>query len=86
MAPLKIQVRPTPFSTNPSLKEADLPECYSIIPATANKKANIKIANVNNEIDQAIQDKITRNNISSLIEIEIKLKFLKANFCCTELC
>ena len=35
------EIRPIQLSTNPSLKEADLPEYYSIIPATTNKKATI---------------------------------------------
>ena len=62
------EIRRIQLSTNPSLKEADLPEYYSIAPAATNKKATIKIPNINNEIDQATQDKITSKHIVSAIE------------------
>lgn len=58
------------FSINPSLKEAHLPEHYSIIPAATNKKTNIKISNMNNEIDLATLVKITLKYIASAIEKE----------------
>lgn len=35
-------IRCIQLSPNPSLKEADLPEYYSIIPATTNKKLPLK--------------------------------------------
>ena len=72
-------MRPVQFSTNPFLKEADLPEHYSIIPVRNNKKATIKIANMDSEIDQATQDKITPKNIASGIEKGIKW-LLNAHF------
>ena len=62
------EIRLIQFSTNPSLKEADLTEY--IITATTNKKATVKIASMKNETDQARQDKITPKH--SAIEKEIK--------------
>ena len=64
------EIRPIQFSTKPSLKEADLIEYYSIIAATTNKKATVKIASMKNETDQATQDKITPKHSAIVKEIK----------------
>ena len=64
------EIRPIQFSTKPSLKEADLTEYYSIIAATTNKKATVKIASMKNETDQATQDKITPKHSAIVKEIK----------------